>query len=131
MLGNALNSDAMYWKLPNLVKDEKDYRDCLQVFKNNMEFLKDVYLDLQSNSNFPFISMVELGTLCQKSKLIDERLKFANIDLLYVSTYEKKQLGKVKNKTGLLRFEFLEFLFRVAKFKLVETKICSTYAEAL
>ena len=96
-----------------------------------MEFLKDVYLDLQSNSNFPFISMVELGTLCQKSKLIDDRLKFANIDLLYFSTYEKKQLGKVKNKTGLLRFEFLEFLFRVAKFKLVETKICSTYAEAL
>ena len=31
----------------------------------------------------------------------------------------------------MLRFEFLEFLFRVAKFKLVETKICKTYKEAL
>lgn len=131
MLNNAVNSDAMYWKIHNLVKDEKDYRDCLTLFKNNMEFLKDVYLDLQSNSNFPFISMVELGNLCQKSKLIDERLKFANIDLLYISTYEKKQLGKVKQKSGLIRFEFLEFLFRVAKFKLVETRICKTYAEAL
>ena len=64
MLSNALNSDAMYWKISNLVKDEADYRECHALFKKNMEFLKDVYLDLQSNSNFPFISMVELGTLC-------------------------------------------------------------------
>ena len=96
-----------------------------------MDFLKDIYLDLQSNSNFPFISTIELGTLCQKSKLIDDRLKLANIDLLYVSCYEKKPLGKVKQKTGLIRFEFMEFIFRLAKFKLVETKICSSYAEAL
>ena len=96
-----------------------------------MPFLKDVYLDLQSNSSFPFISMIELGTMCQKAKLIDERLKFANIDLLYYSAYEKRNLGQVKSKSGMLRFEFLEFIFRVAKFKLVETKICKTYKEAL
>ena len=64
MLNNALNSDAMYWKIGNIIKEDTDYRDCLALFKKNMEFLKDVYLDLQSNSNFPFISMVELGTLC-------------------------------------------------------------------
>ena len=58
-------------------------------------------------------------------------MKFANIDLLYVSSYERKPLGRVKQKTGLVRFEFLEFLFRVAKFKFVETKLCSSYAEAL
>ena len=40
--------------------------------------------------------MVELGVMCSKAKLIDERLKFANIDLLYYSTYEKKNIGQVK-----------------------------------
>ena len=30
-----------------------------------------------------------------------------------------------------MRCEFLEFILRLAKFKLVETKICTTYKEAL
>ena len=130
-MNNCLDNDSLYWKINNVVKDDQDYKECIQLFKDNMSFLKDVYLDLQSNSIYPFITMIELGTMCQRAKLIDDRLKFANIDLLYYSSYEKAKIGQVKGKAGLLRFEFMEFLFRVAKFKLVETKICKTYKEAL
>ena len=46
MLNNAIISDSLYWKIQNVVKDDKDYRNCLNVFKEHMDFLKDIYLDL-------------------------------------------------------------------------------------
>ena len=40
-------------------------------------------------------------------------------------------VGQVGQKSGLMRFEFLEFLVRIANLKLIETKICTTYKDAL
>ena len=33
-------------EINNIIKDEKDYKDVVQLLKDNMAFLKDVYLDL-------------------------------------------------------------------------------------
>ena len=122
-----MEADILHWKMGNVIKDQQDYKDVVHLLKENMNFLKDVYLDTQSNSAYPFISMIELSELCKKAKMVDERLNVANLDLLYVSTYEKKKLGQIKNKSGLLRFEFFEYLFRVAKVKYIDTRICKTY----
>ena len=86
-------ADSLYWKINNVIKDEKDYKDVLELFKDNMALLKDVYLNVQTNSAYPFVQMVELGVMCREAKLIDQRLNVANIDLLYFSTYEKKTMG--------------------------------------
>eukprot|EP00351_Strombidinopsis_sp_SopsisLIS2011_P000241 CAMPEP_0116885694 /NCGR_PEP_ID=MMETSP0463-20121206/19214_1 /TAXON_ID=181622 /ORGANISM="Strombidinopsis sp, Strain SopsisLIS2011" /LENGTH=116 /DNA_ID=CAMNT_0004544711 /DNA_START=480 /DNA_END=830 /DNA_ORIENTATION=+ len=73
--------------------------------------------------------MIELSTFCEKSGLVDETMKLANIDLLYVSTYAKTK-GNIKNKNGLIRCEFLEILVRIAKFKFLETGKCSSFKDA-
>jgi hypothetical protein len=62
-------------------------------------------------------------------KIVDDGFKIANIDLLFVSTVVL-QRGQIKNKAGLIRCEFLEFLVRVAKFKFLESGVCSTFTES-
>ena len=54
----------------------------------------------------------------------------ANCDLLF-SYFEKSQRPGIKQKTGLIRTEFLEYLVRLADFKYVQTKYCKTYYEAV
>lgn len=82
--------------------------------------LKDFYLETQANSVYPFINKIELAELCSRTNLLDDRLNLANCDLLFVST-NQTQKGGIKNKSGLIRHEFLEYLVRLTKFKLIET----------
>ena len=100
------------------------------MFKKHFTFIKDLYLEAQSNSVYPFINKIELSELCSRSHMIDDRLNLANCDLLFVST-NTQQKGGIKNKAGLIRHEFLEYLVRLTKFKYIETGMHSKYADAL
>jgi hypothetical protein len=71
-----------------------------------------------------------LSEFCLQCKLVDDRLKLANIDLLGVSANNQK-IGTIKNKSGLIRSEFFEFLVRLAKFKYFETDMFPTIHESL
>ena len=102
----------------------------VELFKKHFYFIKDLYLEAQSNSVYPFINKIELSELCSRSNLIDDRLNLANCDLLFVSTNTNNK-GGIKNKSGLIRHEFLEYLVRLTKFKYIETGMQTKYAEAL
>ena len=52
----------------------------------NYDFIREIYLELQQNSVYPFVNKIELADFCAKSKLIDDRLNMANCDLLFVSS---------------------------------------------
>ena len=98
--------------------------------KENYPFIKECYLELQYNSVYPFINKIELSSFCEKSHLIDEKLNMANCDLLFVSSNTNNK-GGIKQKTGLIRCEFLEYLARLANFKYVQTHTVSTFHEAV
>lgn len=91
--------------------------------------MKDIHIDL-IQASYPFMTPLTLSEFCLKSKLIDDRLKLANIDLLFVSA-NNQRLGTIKNKAGIIRSEFFEFLVRVAKFKYFETKEFPSIHESL
>jgi len=59
-----------------------------------------------------------LSSFAEKAKLLDDNLNMANCDLLF-SYFEKSQRPGIKQKTGLIRTEFLEYLVRLADFKYV------------
>lgn len=88
--------------------------------KANYEFLRAIFLELQYNSVYPFVNKIELASFCEKSKLLDDRLNMAKCDLLFVSS-NVQQKGGIKQKTGLIRCEFLEYIVRLANFKYVQT----------
>jgi len=138
-----VNCDSGMWKLSKVIKDEMDvslsfvfslfltqYHKVTEILGKHMAYLKDIYLQLQTNSGYPFITMVEIANFCVICKLVDDRMKLSNIDLLYHST-NHSTIGNVKNKAGLIRTEFFEILVRTAKFKFLETKQVETFAEAL
>ena len=54
----------------------------------------------------------------------------AKCDLLFVSVNQNTR-GGIKNKNGLIRCEWLEYIVRLAKFKYVDTQIVPTCLEAL
>ena len=106
------------------------YAKVKQILRQNYQYIKECYYELQYNSVYPFINKIELSSFAEKAKLIDERLNMANCDLLFVST-NTQQKGGIKQKTGLIRCEFLEYLTRVSNFKYVQTGVVKTINEAL
>jgi len=95
----------------------------------NVVYLKDIHIGL-IQAAYPFMTPLILSEFCLQCKLVDDRLKLANIDLLFVSA-NNGRLGNIKNKAGLIRSEFFEFLVRIAKFKYTETGMFTTIHEAL
>ena len=87
------------------------------MLRENYEFFKEIYLELQYNSVYPFINKLELYNFCERSKMIDEKLNMSGCDVLNSSTFRQKE--GIKAKTGLMRFELLEYIVRVANFKYV------------
>ena len=87
-LNQAVEADVLYWKIGKVIKDEQDYKDVVKLLKDNMAFLKDVYLDasMGGKSTFPLISMVDMEAMCQRAGLMDEGLKRADTDRLYHAT---------------------------------------------
>lgn len=61
---------------------------------------------------------------------MDGTFKTAHNDLTFVSTNAVTK-GNIKNKTGLIRCEFFEFLIRVCDFKYIKTGMFSTYESAM
>jgi hypothetical protein len=86
----------------------------------NIKYLKDVFLELQANSSYPFVSTIELSTFCSSCDLFDNNFKTAHNDLLFIATNAVTK-GNIRNKTGLIRAEFFEFLIRVCEFKYIKT----------
>ena len=100
----------------------------MDLIKQHFAIIKEIYLETQSNSVYPFINKMELSEFCSKTNMMDDRLNLANADLLFVSSIQKH--ANIKNKSGLIRHEFLEFLVRMVKFKYIETGIHVKYADA-
>ena len=96
----------------------------------NYAYFKELYLELQYNSVYPFVNKIETGSFCERTLLVDDRLNTANCDLLFVSSNTTSK-GGIKQKTGLIRCEFLEYIIRLANFKYIQTAQVSTYLEAV
>ena len=96
----------------------------------NYDFLRMIYIELQQNSVYPFVNKIELANFCEDSKLIDERLNLANCDLLFVSS-SVQQRGGIKQKTGLIRCEFIEYIVRLANFKYLQTGAVDNILDAV
>lgn len=85
-------------------------------------------MELAIASAYPYILWTEIPELASKAKLLDDRVKIANLDLTFVAANTAPQKGQIKN--GLNRGEFFEYMVRVAHVKFVQNKQVSKVHEA-
>ena len=45
------------WKVPKMLKEKSTYENVCDVIRNHYDYLKDVYLTLAVNSNYPYIKI--------------------------------------------------------------------------
>ena len=100
------------------------------MLKEQYEFIRLCYIELQYNSVYPFINKLELFNFCDRSKLIDDKLNMSNCDLLFVASTTAK-FPTIKQKTGIIRCELLEYIVRLANFKYVQNKTVDSFYEAV
>ena len=117
-------------KIPKIIKDFGDLHKTRDYLNQNYAFFKELYLNLQYNSVYPFVNKLETASFCERALLVDSVLNTSNCDLLFVSCNTTNK-GGIKQKTGLLRCEFLEYIVRLANFKYIQTNQVPTFYEAV
>ncbi len=65
VLDQCFRSDFDGWKLAKFVKDTVEQAKIKELVRENYLFLKEVYMSISSNSNFPFITSLDFGTLME------------------------------------------------------------------
>ena len=57
--------DKQHWKLNKLIKDEADYVNVVSCLRENVEYLKDVFLQYSTDSNYPFVGVLVIQPFCE------------------------------------------------------------------
>ena len=126
----AFTIDWENTKISKLIKDSVDLMRTREFMAQNYDLVKQIYLEMQYNSVYPFVNKLETASFCERAKLVDEVLNTSNCDLLFVSSTSAGTRG-IKQKTGLVRCEFLEYIVRLANFKYVQSGKVQKYHEAV
>ena len=117
-------------KISKLIKDPLDLVQTRDFLDENYAYFKELYLNSQYNSVYPFVNKLETASFCERALLVDSVLNTSNCDLLFVSCNTTNK-GGIKQKTGLLRCEFLEYIVRLANFKFIQTGTTATFLQAV
>ena len=99
----------------------------------NEKFLKEVFIALISESSYPAITMNDLTIFCQNCNFIEGSITSTVIDRQFIAAGfippENPKFHIIGN--ALVRYEFWEFLVRVADVKYKQSGIVPTFSLAL
>ena len=104
------------------------------VIRENFVYLKDLYSQIGAKSSYPCVSQLESGMIINDSALLDSKqLTQGIMDTQFIASRVdiEKRNNKVYNQNILdcNRFEFFEFLVRVANTKFKHD--CGSAKEAI
>lgn len=86
----AVDNDFNYTKLVKSIREEGVKDELKEEIYENFELLKDVYMTLAINSNFPYISMQDFTRFCRNINIFDKRLTQSRVDYLFNSVKARK-----------------------------------------
>ena len=92
----------------------------MDILRKNIGRLKDIFINLSSNSSYPCVTVLDFSTFAAKAKIFDKYVNIAAVDRAFIATnFKAKDQAEVVGNPGnaLTRFEFLEILVRLAKDK--------------
>lgn len=87
---------------------------------------------LADSSEYPSISEPDYQKFCQHADVFDDSLKFVDLQIAFVATNvelgEEDQEGN--DDRNLCRFEFIEILIRIARYKFLDSGKVTSFSEA-
>lgn len=87
-----------------------------ELYWNNYARLKNIYLNLILNSEYPIITWNDFTIFCNKCKVVDKNINLSIIDTIYIATNVSLNNNQNADR-DLSRYEFLEILLRLANEK--------------
>lgn len=123
--------DVAHWKVHRLIKNVEDYTACEEILRENFARLKKIFIVQASRSGFPTINWINSADFIRDCNCLDGNVVQTTVDRLFIATNQELEKSDENPANALERYEFLEFLTRIAEKKFKETKICKTYSESL
>ena len=117
--------------MPFLFKPFVQRDNVIDYLVEEFQYLKLVFLQNVCNSNYPYLSWVDILPLADELKLLDDGvIKQNNLEVIAQSCLHQRNAAKDEKKTGLIRPEFLELIVRLAKLKFYDTNVADTMVDA-
>ena len=79
----CIEHDIKFWKCPRLVKDEEDYKATVTTLMKNAKLLVQLFTYLAAKSQYPAIGLIDFGTFCQESHIVDNKFPQNQVDLQF------------------------------------------------
>jgi len=81
MLDECLEQDLKWGKVMRLCKQDQDKAALKECLRKHYLDIKNMFLLMASNSNYPTIGANDYNTFIQRSNLMDKHLTLANVDI--------------------------------------------------
>lgn len=115
--------DLAYSKIERLAgKKQQDYQELTQLLSENYLRIKNIFVLLASNSSYPTVTVNDATEFLRKSALFGKEINLARADQIFIATNVSSHKYKQNSERVLHRYEFMEFLVRLAQAKYVLTK---------
>ena len=85
--------------------------------------IKNIFLMIAANSNYPTITLNDYTSFINRSKIIDKNVNLAAVDRMFIATNTSNNKYKVSAERELHRYEFVEVIVRLSLVKYKEPKI--------
>ena len=131
MYDSCFKADTSHWKVHRLIKNVEDYTACEELLRANFARLKKIFIVQASKSGFPTINWISSADFIRDCQCLDSNVVQTTVDRLFIATNQELEKSEENPANALERYEFLEFLARIAEKKFKEPKICATYVESL
>jgi NLR family CARD domain-containing protein 3 len=134
LLGKCFEYDWARCKIPKLVKDPLELIKVKDIISKKYPILKEIYKYYSSLSpagDIWSIGQLVFTDICNESKMIDNTFRLADIDFHLKGALYQEVRNPRSPPNSLVRFQFMEILFRIALDKYFKTGICSSPSEAI
>ena len=126
-----LMQDLEYGKLMS-IKEIKENKDAvIKCISKLYPKIKNIFLFLASNSSYPTISFNDTTEFVRRSQLFGKFLSLARMDQLMIKTNQSNNKYKHKAERELHRYEFVEFIVRLAQSVYRESKRKATIISSI
>ena len=122
-LAKMLEQDMAFGKIHKLnkaVEDRIALRD--KILKYYLQ-IKNVFLYIAANSNYPTITLNDYTSFINRSKILDKNVNLAAVDRMFIATNTSNNKYKNSAERELHRYEFVEVIVRLSLVKYKEPKI--------
>ena len=125
--------EISYWKVANFIKDSEEVEAIIKLLKNNIEFLKTVFIIRSAQSHFPVIKWLNYSMLINDLNLYDPHFEPSAVDRIFIAVTKNmdKDLIGILTEKDMNRYQFYESLVRIAFVKFKQQQLTLTVYEGL